>query len=232
MFNVQGMNSSMQEFVEAIHKTMPTSALLRLGCPGGRIKDGELVHTIQAKDITQVLAKYQSYKALQNSNVSQIFQQVVPIDVENTIAKYDKKVYGEDGAYEFYVDADYPRVCIYGNFNHAETTTMLNNMFDDDEITKIIISYGCGVRKLLLATEPEFPQFPDHGHWFSVNHVFYKRTRGHLVLERCNKEVALFVGIVFELCKDLQYDDEFESDFAREFDFPNYLDQLEVKKKL
>merc|ERR1719173_98806 len=188
----------------------------------GKITDGEVIHTIEAKDITQVLAKYQSYEVLQNSNISQIFQQILPIEVEHTTAEY-----------EIYVDREFPRVCTYGNFNHAETTTMLNDMFDE-ETTKIILAFGCGVRKLLFATEPDFPD--DRPIWFSVRSIFYKRSRGSLVLQTYdkdsfNEEVALFVGIVFELCKDLEYDDEFDSEFAYEFDFPNYLDQLEGKKK-
>merc|ERR1719173_49795 len=197
----------------------------------GKITDGEVIHTIEAKDITQVLAKYQSYEVLQNSNISQIFQQILPIEVEHTTAEYEKKVYAEE--YEFYVDREFPRVCTYGNFNHAETTTMLNDMFDE-ETTKIILAFGCGVRKLLFATEPDFPD--DRPIWFSVRSIFYKRTAGSLVLQKYNKdsfnkEVALFVGIVFELCKYLEYDEEFDSEFAYEFDFPNYLDQLEGKKK-
>lgn len=221
------MNSSLQEFMEALEKTTPTSTWYSIG----KIKDGEVIHTIEAKDITQVLAKYQSYEVLQNSNISQIFQQILPIEVEHTTAEYEKKVYAEE--YEFYVDKRFPRVCTYGNFNHAETTTMLNDMFDE-ETTKIILAFGCGVRKLLFATEPDFPD--DRPIWFSVRSIFYKRTGGSLVLETYNKdsfnkEVALFVGIVFELCKDLEYDEEFDSEFAHEFDFPNYLDQLEGKKK-
>merc|ERR1719285_1639621 len=197
----------------------------------GKITDGEVIHTIEAKDVPQVLAKYQSYEVLQNSNISQIFQQILPIEVEHTTAEYEKKVYAEE--YEFYVDREFPRVCTYGNFNHAETTTMLNDMFDE-ETTKIILAFGCGVRKLLFATEPDFPD--NRPIWFSVRSIFYKRTRGSLVLQTYdkdsfNKEVALFVGIVFELCKDLEYDEEFDSEFAHEFDFPNYLDQLEGKKK-
>jgi len=219
------MNSSLQVFMEALEKTTPTSTWR------SKIKDGEVIHTIEAKDVTQVLAKYQSYEVLQNSKISQIFQQILPIEVEHTTAEYEKKVYAEE--YEFYVDKRFPRVCIYGNFNHAETTTMLNDMFDE-ETTKIILAFGCGVRKLLFATEPDFPD--DRPIWFSVRSIFYKRTAGSLVLQKYNKdsfnkEVALFVGIVFELCKYLEYDEEFDSEFAYEFDFPNYLDQLEGKKK-
>jgi len=221
------MNSSLQEFMQALEKTKPTSTWQSMG----KITDGEVIHTIEAKDITQVLAKYQSYEVLQNSNISQIFQQILPIEVEHTTAEYEKKVYAEK--YEFDVDERFPRVCFYGNFNYVETTTMLNDMFDE-ETTKIILAFGCGVRKLLFATEPEFPD--DRPIYFSVRSIFYKRTRGSLVLQTYdkklfNKEVALFVGIVFELCKDLEYDEEFESEFAHEFDFPNYLDQLEGKKK-
>ena len=55
---------------------------------GGGISKGEVVHTIQAEDITQVFAKYQSYEVTQNSNVSQFFLQVLPIEVEHTVAEF------------------------------------------------------------------------------------------------------------------------------------------------
>jgi len=217
------MSSLLQEFMEALEKTRPRSTWGY----GGGISNGEVVHTIQAEDITQVFAKYQSYEMTRNSNVSQIFQQVLPIEVENTVAEYEKKVYAEE--YEFWVDKQFPRVCIYGNLNHdAIARTLLNEMFDE-ETTQIILSFGCGQRKLLFATEPDDKD--SYCYRFEVESIFTWTWKSVKVLANCNKEVALFVGVVFELCKDLHYDCEFESDFAYEFDFPDYLDQLEGKKK-
>jgi len=220
------MTSSLQEFMKALQKTDPRSTWGR----GGGISKGEVIHTIQAEDITQVFAKYQSYEVTQNSNVSQFFLQLLPIEVENTVAEFEKKVYAEE--YEFWVDKQFPRVVIYGNLNHdAVARTLLNEMFDE-ETTQIILSFGCGQRKILFATEPYDKD--TYSYDFEVESIFTWdwKTKSVKVFANCNKEVALFVGVVFELCKDLiEYDQDFESPFAYEFDFPDYLDQLAGKKK-
>jgi len=220
------MSSSLQEFMKALQKTRPRSTWGH----GGGISKGEVIHTIQAEDITQVFAKYQSYEVTQNSNVSQFFLQVLPIEVENTVAEYEKKVYAEE--YEFWVDKQFPRVVIYGNLNHdAVARTLLDEMFDE-ETSQIILSFGCGQRKILFATEPYDKD--SYSYDFEVESIFTWdwKTKSVKVFANCNKEVALFVGVVFELCKDLiEYDQDFESPFAYEFDFPDYLDQLAGKKK-
>eukprot|EP00493_Phyllostaurus_siculus_P014887 UN15118 len=80
------MNSSLQVFMEALEKTTPTSMWQSIG----KITDGEVIHTIEAKDVTQVLAKYQSYESFQIRTSPKFFNKFYPLK-SSTVQRSMKK---------------------------------------------------------------------------------------------------------------------------------------------
>ena len=191
----------MDEFVEALERLRPSEIW---------IPEGKQSHKIDSADIERVFVDYNEFQHIfQKYNAVKAIQDAVPTDAVKFIFSDSEDDICGGGS---------ERVFIFGDLYKSTTGPLLHQIFEDETV-KLIFSFGCSRECLFVIDSSSSIATMS----FHVDNVFdlcivgseYGGGRTLTIEDACNRELALFVGIVFEICIP-----------RYEFKFSEYLQQL------
>lgn len=180
----------------------------------GPIRTFEIWH----EELDYTIDIYSSHECFQKYDVAATFQNFVPTDGLYMPIKDYHCCY--DDLYS--PPQDYRRMFIFGDVYRTTTEALLNLLFCEETV-KIIFSFGCS-RQCLFKFQYDVADFNPPGR-LSVRKVFSskweERSGSVTVNEKCDKRLAIFVGIVLEVCKY-----NFKARECQYFDLGQYLEAV------
>lgn len=177
------------------------------------------------KDLDHTIDMYSSHECFQKSDVARTFQHVVPTDgIYMPVTEY----HGHKQQDLFEPPSVYQNMYIFGDVHRKTTESILDQLFVSNEIVKIIFSFGCSRRCLFKFQFEEQDMLAlgagrlSVGSVFSLAGKFRERSGSTLTVHaKCDKMLAIFVGIVLEVCKY-----NFKSRECKYFDLCQYLEAV------